>query len=367
MAKKWLIFIIICITSFTTTNVYAKWVEEIVGTNNPDDGAGCSLIIDFMGNPRVSYINTDTGGLAYSCRLGKTWKITVVDTTTVVSNFTSIDLDKYGYPHIAYYDAINKDLRYAYYNGETWYTEIVDSKDDVGSAPSLKLDNAGLPWIGYYDETNTALKCAHKTGSKWQITTVDNGPNVGSTNNLCLDSSGCPHIVYSDAVSQVLKYAFWDNKQWEIEMLNKLGSRISYGNMFFNKQNDLYIFYIDLFGKIDFRYAVRKSGEKQWRVETIESLDIIYNLSYYIKTLSYTDSAGKLYAGYCNYIHNCLVYCEKSKSDTKWNKSDYNFSSSGDSTIIDYSMSIDRKGMPYFVYWFKNKGLRLVKLVNPAK
>ena len=126
----------------------------------------------------------------------------------IVGAFTSIAIGADGFPIISYYDATNTRLRVAHCDdvacapgGEKLST--VDDTGFVGQYTSIAIGVDGLPVISYYDDAGT-LKVAHCNDiacadNDETLTTVDDPANfVGWYTDTAIGADGVPIISYYD-------------------------------------------------------------------------------------------------------------------------------------------------------------------------
>jgi hypothetical protein len=204
------------------------WHIELVDNEGPI-GEHASLKLDSAERPHVAYMyDSDSGPidfLKYAYRDEDAWHVEVVDDEGQVGWGCSLALDSLDRPHISYYDLYDEfqeptqDLNYAYYDGSSWHIETVDSEGNVGGSSSLALDSLDRPRISYtYLESsiNTHLRYAWFDGSEWHIETVDSEGSVGG-GQLALDSLEHPHIAYEDCTNSNAKYAHYDGTEWHVE------------------------------------------------------------------------------------------------------------------------------------------------------
>lgn len=196
----------------------AGWQIEVVDSAGVVGGYS-SVVVDEAGHRHVSYYDWTQSALKYAYYDGSfsetAWQIEVVDNNGDVGRHTSLVLDAVGHPHISYIDTTNMDLKYARHDGSAWQLETVDSAGEVGRHTSLVLDAAGHAQISYYDMGNGDLKYAAYDGVHWQVEIVDAGDppgagDVGAWTSLVLDAAGHPHISYYDASNGDLKHAWID-------------------------------------------------------------------------------------------------------------------------------------------------------------
>ena len=95
--------------------------------------------------------------------------IELVDREGLVGKYCSLALNGLDQPSISYYDESNESLKYAWRDGVGWHTETVDSNGHVGKYTSLALDILGRPCISYYDVSREDLKYAWQDGKTWRV------------------------------------------------------------------------------------------------------------------------------------------------------------------------------------------------------
>ncbi len=210
--------------------IYAKrdpgsdtWRAEEVDSGGV--GAFCSLALDFLGRPGISYYDAGAGDLKYAHQdAGGGWTTEAVDSLGDLGQYTSLAFSG-GLPCISYYDATNSDLKCARWTGSAWVVQVVDSPGWVGQYTSLAVDNAGRPFISYYDATGEDLKIARwdDAVSRWEIGTVDAAGDVGQYSSIGFDSAWNPAVSYHDATEGNLKYAAWTGLGWEIGTVDSEG------------------------------------------------------------------------------------------------------------------------------------------------
>lgn len=197
-----------------------SWNIQVIDNGSGWVGEFCSIQLDAMQHPRISYYDKYADCLKYAAWNGDAWDVGTVCTGN--GWCTSLALDSSDYPCIAYFgDGYNLD--YARWNGTDWEFQNVDNfGGNVGSIDiSLALDSQDYPHITYYMYNNT-LRYARWDGSQWIITTVT-GNYGGAYNWLALDSQDYPHIVYYQAVGTNWNvwYKYWDGSMWHNEQVNE--------------------------------------------------------------------------------------------------------------------------------------------------
>ena len=200
------------------------WIRTYV--DGPDAGQYTSIVLDSLGQPRISHYDTNFNNLKYSERNSGVWSNYYVDGFDGLNagSYTSLALDAAENPHISYYDATNGNLKHAFRVGGTWNFEVVDGPPgvSVGAFTSIKIKN-NIPRISYRDETNGRLKFAEKLGPSWTITTVDADGRVGGYSSLALDAGGNPHIAYFDFTHTAVKYALRVGGVWSTQFVDSVG------------------------------------------------------------------------------------------------------------------------------------------------
>ncbi len=186
-----------------------NWIKEDVAPS----GGWNSLALDSSGNPSISYCSVSPASGKSSLRYAKrtasgTWTITIVDDSTDdVGEWNSLALDSSGNPRISYIAGENGGvLKYAYWDGTQWNTEAVDNQK--ASSSKLVIDKSGSPLIVYPDLITNHLIYAYKEGSNWVTTnTIDALDGAEQWISFVLNSAGVPTVSYATATSK-LKYAY---------------------------------------------------------------------------------------------------------------------------------------------------------------
>jgi PKD repeat protein len=186
-----------------------NWVIENV-TPTPTGGHWNSLALNPNGNPRIAfydYFSSTTGILKYAKRTPTgIWQIETVDDSGDVGVWCSLVIDSLGAPHISYNAKLNGGaLKYAYFSETRWIIEVVDNLDSLAS--KLILDPAGNPRIVYQNVLTSNLKYAYKEGSTWIINNVNTLDGAGHWLSLTCNSLGVPYVSYMSANSH-MGYAY---------------------------------------------------------------------------------------------------------------------------------------------------------------
>jgi FlgD Ig-like domain len=159
-----------------------------------------SLAMDSQGNPRIAF--TDGFNLEYAEKSGGAWASSVVTNTGEDCSLALDDLDN---PHISFHDDITGDLRYATRIGGAWTIESVDTAGVTGRATAIALATGGSPSIAYIG--NGQLRFAFRLGGTWTIEVVN--PSAQGFPSIDVDAQGRPHIAF--LWSGALRYAFRDS------------------------------------------------------------------------------------------------------------------------------------------------------------
>lgn len=188
------------------------------------NGGRSSLSLDANGNPCISYLGYDLSYhsyLRYAYWNGQAWVCQTVDPQGYY--VTSLALDSNGNPHITYVQGYS--LAYASWNGAKWDIETVAAgiymQKVIGSDSSLQIDKNNVAHLSFYDDVNECLKYATRTSGGWIIETVDTDSQAGIDNSLALNSNGYPCISYR--YEDGLRYASWDGSHWNKETIDVTG------------------------------------------------------------------------------------------------------------------------------------------------
>lgn len=240
-------------------------IPSLVDTTNVV-GEYSSIALDANNLPRISYYDNTSGNLKYAAWNGSAWAVEVVDSDNNVGKGTSLVLDAAGNPHISYVDVTSGLLRYAWWNGSWWHTETVDSGISTSAGPtSLRLTAQGNPCIAYYDSYGGDLKFASWNGTLWQVETVDYDGTTGINPSLALDASGHPHIAYTSLLSNYdLKYAEWTGAAWAISVIDSNGDVGYYPSLELDNDGLAHISYYDhTVGRLKYASLTSSGWQKQ--------------------------------------------------------------------------------------------------------
>ena len=188
-------------------------------------GKGCAIILDRNGDPVVFYyaeLSDGTYGLRTSRRRNNAWESTWVETGIQVEDI-SCAKDREGNIGVAYYvlDYLNPVtselspacLRYAVEllgNDETWRITMVDATTLCGRYPSLAYNGDGKPAIAYYTSESYSghslqnLKLAWKKGLVWETEVVAATGDIGLYNTLWFQSDDSPVVCSYSRTDQTI-------------------------------------------------------------------------------------------------------------------------------------------------------------------
>jgi len=240
------------------------WRITVVDTNTIV-GRYNSLAYSHQGRPCISYESDSPSGLKFAEYDGVKWRVMAIDTCK--TGATSLAFDSKGNPAIAYNDTANWDLKYAVRNVQGWSIVTVDQADMVGMHASLAFSPTGDPAISYLDGTHGSLKYTERKAGKWHATTVDSESFVGEFNSLKFSPSGTPSISYRSEFQQALKYAAYDGEKWTLSTVDKNHTGW-YSSLAFDPKGAARIAYWDQQNK---NPKVAVSDGSQWRITPVDS------------------------------------------------------------------------------------------------
>lgn len=292
----------------------SEWTSEVVDSGS---SFGVEIDIDAMGErPCVAYYDEISRDLKLAIRgTSGVWSKQIVDDTTNVNSWLSLDIDSMNRFHITYYDMSNQDLCYAYFNddwsfwvldtsggvcsamvsdynnkqhvvyidlvdasaqlsyitnsGAKWVLETVDEDGLVGEQSSIAVDADGFIHMAYYDNSNGSLNYANNVDG-WNVVTIDNTtPMVGLFPSIALDADGNVHISYYDMTgSRILKYATNQDGDWDIRTLDGSGDVGLYSSIAIDGNGSVHIAYLNHASK-NLKYTSNAGGD--WIIGLIDS------------------------------------------------------------------------------------------------
>jgi len=188
-------------------------------------GKGCALTLDRNGDPVVFYyaeLSDGVYGLRTATRRNSAWESTWVETGIQVEDI-SCARDREGNLGVAYYvldfmDPVTNELspaclRYAAKplgDDGTWRVTMVDETSLCGRYPSLAFDAAGQPAIAYYASESYSghplqnLKLASKSGQVWNREVVSFAGDIGLYNTLWFQSDDTPVVCTYSRTDQTI-------------------------------------------------------------------------------------------------------------------------------------------------------------------
>lgn len=139
----------------TNGGVWESRTVDTVGTVAAYGSLGCSLGLNNVGYPLISYYDSATSyvKLAYPVVNMLGWTFAIENVANIKAEYgTSLALNSVGSPCIAFADCSTYRLNYAYTDISGWHTETVSAADvHFSDCPSLAIDNYDNPCISYYD------------------------------------------------------------------------------------------------------------------------------------------------------------------------------------------------------------------------
>ncbi|MBN2611277.1 MAG: hypothetical protein JXB00_06950 [Bacteroidales bacterium] len=200
--------------------------------NSPD------VVIDNLGQPHISFLDTDDGYVKYAHKSGTSWNIENVGyygTSTRGAGLNSIDIDAGNHPHISYYDFNNSELKYACKNSESWTTITIpmpkDPLDISGDTyyshtneNSIIVDkNAGVTHISFLMWGNYSGYSLGYWNSDLDHSLIVDGSD-GRQNAIALDNNGNPGISYYNNTTNSINYAGWNGSSFDIEVISSMNT-----------------------------------------------------------------------------------------------------------------------------------------------
>ncbi len=244
-------------------NVTGGWQVTLVDSGGPggnDVGTYCSLALNALNEPRISYYDATAKHLKYAALSFGVWSAEIVDSSGQVGSHTSISLDpQTGLARVAYRDSFNRSLKFASFDGNNWSKLVVDASDDTGYSPSMVIDTLGNAHIVYqlYNGVASAVIYAIQSGNVFYTKTVASSttPDTGFVPSLALTTTGNPFIAFNDIKTHSLIFTLYNGQQWLTSTLDSaaVGSYISL-DLFNNVPGIAYWSFTGL------RYIEAKSG-----------------------------------------------------------------------------------------------------------
>jgi len=140
----------------------------------------------------------------------------VLDSTDFVGLFTSIAIGSDNFPVISYKDQTNSNLKLVHCTNTSCGSGgfdtpvLLDSATLVGDYTSIAIGPDGFPVISYQDSLNNNLKLVHCTNTSCGAfdapVTLDSN-NAGFFTSIAIGSDGVPVISYHDNTSTELRFA----------------------------------------------------------------------------------------------------------------------------------------------------------------
>ncbi len=260
------------------------------------------------GQPCIAYYDTITHDLKLAIRgTNNVWSKLVIDDTTDVASWLSLDTNSGTGFHITYYDYFNQNLCYAVL-GDEWEHFILDTS--VSTCSAIVSDYNGKQHVVYIDiiGTTTRLSYITNSGAKWMLETVDENGTVGQQSSLAVDAEGHTHIAYYDSSNGSLNYAN-NIDGWNVEVVDNSTAKVGqYPSLALDAEGNAHISYYDAIGAKILKYATNAAGD--WNIHTLDgSGDVGMYSSIGI------DGNGKVHIAYLNSAANNLKYTSNAGGD----------------------------------------------------
>ena len=160
------------------TNAPGSWQppESFDFVGDEHEGEVCSIDVDTLNRPHVSYLGGTNADTKYATRTDTGWQIILIDTGGYITYDVGncIKIDKKNKAHISYFNWKSKTLKYATNASGNWINEVVDNSG-AGMENSIAADQAGYVHIAYSVDTG-------RTTSGLSLYYSTNAPMIEITN-----------------------------------------------------------------------------------------------------------------------------------------------------------------------------------------
>ncbi|MBI5747948.1 MAG: hypothetical protein HZA00_02405 [Nitrospinae bacterium] len=185
-----------------TSGTPSEWKISSIDSTG-DVGEYSSIAIDSNNKTHISYYDKTNYALKYATNVSGSWITSVIENTNM--KYTSIAIDSNNIVHIVYYESVYGDLKYVTNASGSWIISTIDSAGNVGEYPSIAVDSNNKVHISYYDNNSTmsAIKYATNILGSWVTSTIALSDNWrwGYYSSIALDSNNKVHISYCFAYS----------------------------------------------------------------------------------------------------------------------------------------------------------------------
>jgi hypothetical protein len=192
------------------------WVVETI--TDKDNGKGCSLVVDALGDPHVAYIDQSgrEDNVMYATKKNDVWSYDVVAINKTVTGPTAITADGNNFPYVLYPAG---SLNYAYKDISGWHTETAANANPTHlSFAPWPFGYAAFSYSCSVGTTGSYLGYGAKSGGTWATEKVTPNYDMGSgANTLIVDAGKVPHVIFNDLMSKKAVRATRGASAWEFE------------------------------------------------------------------------------------------------------------------------------------------------------
>ncbi|MFQ5883850.1 MAG: hypothetical protein ACE5IO_01975 [Thermoplasmata archaeon] len=161
----------------------------------------------------IAFYTEESNEIFYGNRTQGVWKLLRIGEN---SFGCSLSLDSLDFPHVSYLDSVDSSIAHTYYDGYTWKYQRIATVFDWPVKTSINVGPENEIHIVFADEGN--LKHSITVDGNTSVEIVDRGvdPDILRL-SFSVDTGGHIHIAYVKRGR--LTYAYFDGKSWEIENL----------------------------------------------------------------------------------------------------------------------------------------------------
>lgn len=201
------------------------WIETEIDNAISSVGSvtgytGDSIVLGSDNLPHICYYDDTAGNLWYAKFDGSVWNKELVDSTDDVGIGCSITLNSVDIPFISYLNNTTKVLRVAHRLGGSWLAQTAydESGWELSSSTSIQINkNTGKLWVGFTAKNTLAafptpwLIVAFNVSGAWGFDIEDSG-GICSDVRGTIDSNNNPKFVYQrrNGSSSRCRYAFYN-------------------------------------------------------------------------------------------------------------------------------------------------------------
>jgi len=173
-----------------------QWESHVIDSLN--DPSGTSIALDYSGNPHFCYVDDD---LKYAHFDGNEWEKRTITSNVDVSGGCSIAVDGLGVPHITFIEHVDSDYDLYYVNGEDWIPIKIeeDTANPEENSSSIAVDSNNHPHVSFlfYDGSESAFGYLTHDGVEWSRNLHEQwGYGTGNT-SIAVDANDKVYVVYN--------------------------------------------------------------------------------------------------------------------------------------------------------------------------